>query len=1166
LIFLNDVGASHELFLTLLRQPVGLRIAHGTDSFWPPKPPVTGFEGKVRVLDHLPFFSACKGFDNELVTYKLFESSEKCSLFDSTNGSFVSEWSGFLADPDKLKGSTDKCKWDKITCMYEEPVDKNAGQSTYWFKLKDGDTVFYLTKDPYTSEEYLDLYDPTPGSAEKPNPKVAEAQSFFNFDQWFIEDIIVPVKIKGPDEDYGELLVAGIPREMELEIGFFQTSLTQKKIVEATLKFKTYDIMTGQANDPLYSGAIDPRYNLTITYQAKVWFELLEIFEFDPLLYLVLSSLVGILLLFICFLMWATVRVTTQLNDPPIFSIAKSFRLITWNVATGFLLGIAPVLLVGGVLLYSYKLFLGNLLTETMAINTGFDLLKEPLQDENKESTLGGRLCISLVFCGLYVVWHALDGLLVEKDIVNVDENQESESLPQPVDLREFDSDVEHSRKQLRKTHIMAVYLVVVWYHAMFWEFSYSFTYSEYVFAITAAMIPWNVWMEHHISNWLQDEVFLNIAIFSNIIIEGITGLGCAGFMDYIINLCLGFAIMAFQRTYLDIWIDMAIDRWDWLLLVIQKVYRVLSPAYDENGAIIVEEFDLESEEFQIEEAPVIEAICGNFGGYTCDAIYLFAAPVLILILQEFEDFTKITKNYDIQKRDLKNYLFFSLSALVSGILIDLHLLSMLELIYGWKIQEYLVYSMHRFSKRLCRWRMYDACNDQSIEPGVQNLDVFGFSSQYYFIVSLSGLGIFLIDLGIQGMIRNKYNPFGDQGAILMLLYSLFICFAVRTLCLKVGTLFIWHLPTGASVGDDGFMHDITNDFFLPSFQEGGEQSYNAGNSAKMLSLYSGEDKNSEAFKIAFLEDNKPWILQRLGVGREISSVVANLDRSLAETSQSKMFDYRDFTNSGVVVSSDDGSSDESDDIKNVKVVLDQVSKNVLRLWLASTRRRMGLPEKAPRADLSSDEESDSDIQPAFGSSSAPKPRFSTQSKAIAKLWLAQLPQHTSSIKYSLDLSDDSSESDRPTKSSVGLQMSASTREIGRLWLASMSRDPASNSRQRPISAASISDSSTDTQTSEYGLREETLRNSQTRPSDAGARMQPRTAFVSETSSSEHVVPMRQQPQRGPQRRPNIAQNLSSSSEEQEESSSDGNAAQVPGTISRATLSIATIWLSKLKR
>jgi len=276
------------------------------------------------------------------------------------------------------------------------------------------------------------------------------------------------------------------------------------------------------------------------------------------------------------------------------------------------------------------------------------------------------------------------------------------------------------------------------------------------------------------------------------------------------------------------------------------------------------------------------------------------------------------------------------------------------------------------------------------------------------------------------------------------------------------------------------------------------------------------------------------------------------------------MFDDRDFTTSGVIVSSDDGSSDESDDLKNVKVVLDQVSKNVLRLWLASTRRRMGLPEKAPRADLSSDEETDSDVQPAFGSSSAPKPRFSASAKAIAKLWLARLPQRTSSIKYNLDLSDDSTENEQPASSTAGLQMSASTREIGRLWLSSIARDAAGNARQRPITAESISDSSTDTQTSEYGLQEQILRDRPARVPDPGSRLQPRTAFVSETSSSEHVIPIRQQPQRGPQRRPNIAQNLSSSSEEI--SSSDGDAVPVPAELPRATLNIATIWLSRLRR
>ena len=198
-----------------------------------------------------------------------------------------------------------------------------------------------------------------------------------------------------------------------------------------------------------------------------------------------------------------------------------------------------------------------------------------------------------------------------------------------------------------------------------------------------------------------------------------------------------------------------------------------------------------------------------------------------------------------------------------------------------------------------------------------------------------------------------------------------------------------------------------------------------------------------------------------------------------------------------------------------------------------------------------------------MGTSSVPKLRFSASARAIAKLWLAQLPQRTSAqVKSVLDLSDDSSEPELRSKPAVGLQMNAKSREIGRLWLSMITRDSADNRRQRPISAATISESSSDTQTSEYGLTAQMLPDRPARAPDPGSRLQPRAAFVSETSSSEHAIPNRQQPQR----RPNVAQNLSSSSEEQDMSSSDHDQMPIAGAIPAATLRIATIWLSKLRR
>ncbi len=43
-----------------------------------------------------------------------------------------------------------------------------------------------------------------------------------------------------------------------------------------------------------------------------------------------------------------------------------------------------------------------------------------------------------------------------------------------------------------------------------------------------------------------------------------------------------------------------------------------------------------------------------------------------------------------------------------------------------------------------------------------RSLDNFCFSSQYYFIISLTTWGIIFLYLGITTMLRNSYNPFAD--------------------------------------------------------------------------------------------------------------------------------------------------------------------------------------------------------------------------------------------------------------------------------------------------------------------------------------------------------------------------------------------------------------------
>ena len=64
---------------------------------------------------------------------------------------------------------------------------------------------------------------------------------------------------------------------------------------------------------------------------------------------------------------------------------------------------------------------------------------------------------------------------------------------------------------------------------------------------------------------------------------------------------------------------------------------------------------------------------------------------------------------------------------------------------------------------------------DRSILNSWRSLDNMCFSSQFYFVVTLTTWGIVLLCLGTTAMIKNDYNPFADP---VMILYAGGIVFA----------------------------------------------------------------------------------------------------------------------------------------------------------------------------------------------------------------------------------------------------------------------------------------------------------------------------------------------------------------------------------------------------
>lgn len=118
-------------------------------------------------------------------------------------------------------------------------------------------------------------------------------------------------------------------------------------------------------------------------------------------------------------------------------------------------------------------------------------------------------------------------------------------------------------------------------------------------------------------------------------------------------------------------------------------------------------------------------------------------------------------QNYNIRHADLTYYLIFTVVIIAPRLIVDVFLLHILETLHGYKIYDYFIFCDYRFRIRTKKWQVETAL-DRSIGIGWRSLDNFSFSSQYYFVVSITTWGILLLYLGLTSMIKNDYNPFAD--------------------------------------------------------------------------------------------------------------------------------------------------------------------------------------------------------------------------------------------------------------------------------------------------------------------------------------------------------------------------------------------------------------------
>lgn len=327
-----------------------------------------------------------------------------------------------------------------------------------------------------------------------------------------------------------------------------------------------------------------------------------------------------------------------------------------------------------------------------------------------------------------------------------------------------------------------------------------------------------------------------------------------------------------------------------------------------------------------IESAGTVEPILDSYGGYCCDTMSLLYTPFLIALLMVFRDETAIPSKYGIKEQDMEYYLIFALMIIPFQIAADIFIHGSLELFYGWRIHDYLVYSRYRFMQRETRWKGLEDSLDECIDASMRTLDHMCFSSQFYTMLTIHVNGIVYFVLGAEMMIRAEYNMFGDPTMPILISFIYLCVMSVKRLLMWLGSmLHIWRIRHENTAWHAAIQEE--DDFDLPD----SSNIHGASRDAFLMD----EKITSETFRYKFINYNRSWIIDQL------PSVLT--PRTLRRGRPNILNQFNRVLNTlNKDISSD---SDRDDSVKFDMPQLNASSRKLLRWWLNEAQRRLKLKE-----------------------------------------------------------------------------------------------------------------------------------------------------------------------------------------------------------------------------
>ncbi|CAN0182855.1 unnamed protein product, partial [Discosporangium mesarthrocarpum] len=478
-------------------------------------------------------------------------------------------------------------------------------------------------------------------------------------------------------------------------------------------------------------------------------------------------------------------------------------------------------------------------------------------------------------------------------------------------------------------------------------EFSLWNNFGNYFWFVFIGFTLLDLFIGDIVSYQLK-EILLEAPVGTGLgIVMGITGLGANNFVDFLLSNFVDLGLIMLFRVYIDpalgdilsaignisgVTTKKSCTSMFVTFLGCPQVHHVQGSVYQPDAHMAGCEACSQAGrqgrrqpgEVRIvgEGGETVEPILNSFGGYSTDNLSTFYFPYIISLLMVFRDEVGLPSLYGIKEQDMEYYLWFSLIIIFFQLCVDIFIHGVLELFHGWKIYDYLVYTRYRFLQRETRWKGLEDSLDECIDESMRTLDQMCFSSQYYMMMTIHVNGIVYFVLGVQMMIRKKYNMWGDPLLLLVVPFVVGIAYLTGRLLLWIALkVNMWKIKHENTAWHSNVEED---DFDIPDMDDLKGASHDA--------YLMNQRITSETFRFKFLNYNRSWLINQL------PSILT--PRTLKRSRPYLINQFARILNQlNRDVSSD--SEDEAPDFG--PIALTAPSRKIIRWWLAKARKQVKL-------------------------------------------------------------------------------------------------------------------------------------------------------------------------------------------------------------------------------